>query len=139
MKHHTKEKGDVGVIKIMSDLIDNEFMILNPFTEHSPFDLVAYKDSKFYRIQVKYRTVNKKGLLEIPFKTSWADKNGSHVNYYDLNEIDIFAVYCPDNKECYYIKPDKDKKSIFLRVKEPKCSKKIKNINFAKDYKNMPV
>ena len=29
--------------------------MLLPLTEHAPFDLVAYKDGRFYRVQVKYR------------------------------------------------------------------------------------
>ena len=42
--HHTKEKGDLGVLKAQLDLFEQGFLILNPVTEHAPFDLVAYKD-----------------------------------------------------------------------------------------------
>jgi len=39
--HHTKEKGDLGVLKAQLDLFEQGFLILNPVTEHAPFDLVA--------------------------------------------------------------------------------------------------
>lgn len=42
MKHHTKEKGDVGVAKAIADLSIKGFKILTPLTEHLPFDLVVY-------------------------------------------------------------------------------------------------
>ncbi len=62
--HHTKNKGDIGVLKTCVDLAEQGYLILTPLSEHSPFDIVAYKDKKFLRIQVKYRTL-KNGALQI--------------------------------------------------------------------------
>ncbi len=45
MYHHTKSKGDLGVLKAQVDLYQKGFMILFPATEHAPFDLVVYKDN----------------------------------------------------------------------------------------------
>lgn len=53
--HHTKDKGDLGTAKAHADLVGQGFVVLFPATEHAAFDLVAYKDSRFFRIQVKYR------------------------------------------------------------------------------------
>lgn len=35
--HHTKTKGDLGVLKVKLDLFEQGFLILNPETEHAPF------------------------------------------------------------------------------------------------------
>ena len=51
--HHTKDRGDLGVLKAQIDLFEQGFTILAPLTEHSPFDLVAYRDSEFRGVQVK--------------------------------------------------------------------------------------
>ena len=40
--HHTKDKGDTGLLKVMCDLSEQGFKILTPFSEHLPFDLVAF-------------------------------------------------------------------------------------------------
>ena len=53
--HHTKNKGDLGVLKAQLDLYEKGYLTLIPNTEHSAFDLVAYKDGTFKRVQVKYR------------------------------------------------------------------------------------
>ena len=45
--HHTKEKGDLGVLKAQLDMYEQGFTILNPVTEHAPFDLVIYKEKEF--------------------------------------------------------------------------------------------
>ena len=56
--HHTKEKGDLGVLKAQLDMFEQGFVILNPVTEHAPFDLVAYKDgySNGYRLNTNQST-----------------------------------------------------------------------------------
>lgn len=41
--HHTKNKGDLGVLKVKVDLFDQGFLLLNPESEHTPFDIVIYK------------------------------------------------------------------------------------------------
>jgi hypothetical protein len=135
-EHHTKTKGDLGVLKSQIDLYQKGYMILLPQTEHSPFDIVAYKNSSFLRIQVKYRKA-KNGKIEVPFTTCWTDKNGTHTQNYDKNEIDLMCVYCPDSDKCYYINPKKCNKTFVLRFSLPK-NNQITNINMAEDYLNIP-
>jgi len=97
MKHHTKEKGDIAVTKIIADLTEKGFDILLPISEHLPFDLIAYKDHISYRLQCKYAS---DGIAKC--KTSWADKNGNHVKKYSINDFDYFGLYLPDTKSCVY-------------------------------------
>lgn len=47
VRHHTKDKGDLGVAKAHADLVTKGFYVLFPTTEHAPFDLVAYADGAF--------------------------------------------------------------------------------------------
>lgn len=137
--HFTKDKGDLGVFKVMSRLSELGFIVLQPLTEHAPFDIVAYKDSSFYRIQVKYRTKNKFGSVEVKLSTSWADKHGNHTRYYDLSELDVFAVYCPDSDECYFIKTSELKglhSAFCLRLDNPRNPVESV-IRYARDYKTL--
>jgi hypothetical protein len=135
-EHHTKNKGDLGVLKAQLDLYEKGYLILIPQTEHSPFDLVGYKDGKFLRIQVKYRT-SKDDKIEIPFKTCWADKNGTHTKDYDKSEIDVMCVYCPDTNKCYYVNPQECNKTFNLRLSPTKNNQKT-GIHLAEDFLNIP-
>lgn len=137
MAHHTKDKGDLGVLKAQVDLHLKGYMICTPMTEHAAFDLVAYKDGKFIRVQVKYKTLTN-GVLSVPLKTTWSDKNGRHVRLYDKNEIDIFCIYCPDTDECYYFDPKVVDKTVTLRVELPK-NNQSKGVRLVKDYKHIPT
>jgi hypothetical protein len=136
-EHHTKNKGDLGVLKAQLDLYEKGYLILTPHTEHSPFDLVGYKNGKFLRIQVKYRTA-KNDKIEVPFRTCWADKNGTHTQDYDKNEIDIMCVYCPDTDKCYYVNPQECNKTFNLRLSTPKNNQK-NGIHLAEDYVELPL
>src|SRR5688572_19915011 len=115
--HHTKDKGDLGVLKAQVDLFEQGFTLLAPLTEHAPFDLVAYKEGKFRRIQVKYRRLDKTGTLGIKFSTCWADRLGTHTRPVDKNEVDLYCIYCPDTDECYYLNPSEHCSNVNLRVR----------------------
>jgi hypothetical protein len=72
--HHTKQKGDLGVLYAQLDLAKRGYIILLPQTEHAPFDLVAYKAGRFLRVQVKYRAAVG-DVIKMPMTTSWADRH----------------------------------------------------------------
>ncbi|MCP5089730.1 MAG: hypothetical protein GY949_02280 [Gammaproteobacteria bacterium] len=135
--HHTKDKGDLGVLKAQIDLFEQGFTIFIPLTEHCPFDLVAYKDGEFRRVQVKYRAKDRFGKVDVKFSTSWADKHGTHTSPIDKNEVDLYCVYCPDTDECYYLRPEKFGSNASLRVETPKNGQ-AKRVNFASDYRRVP-
>jgi hypothetical protein len=135
--HHTKDKGDLGVLKAQIDLFEQGFTIFVPLTEHCPFDLVAYKDGEFRRVQVKYRSLDQFGKVDVKFSTCWTDRNGTHTLPIDKSEVDIYCVYCPEADECYYLRPDDFGSNVSLRVEMPKNGQR-KGVNFAADYRRAP-
>ena len=67
-RHHTKDKGDLGVAKAHADL-------------------VAYADGRFHRVQVKYRAA-RCGAVNVRFRSLWSDRDGTHVKPIDKGSID---------------------------------------------------
>ena len=91
MTHHTKDKGDIAATQAIADLTKKGYSILTPtVSEHLPFDFVAFKDNKFYKMQAKYSS---DGTLSN--RTSWNDKNGNHIKIYSEKDFDYYAVYLP--------------------------------------------
>ena len=135
--HHTKSKGDLGVLKAQVDLFEQGFTICVPLTEHSPFDLVAYKDGEFRRVQVKYRALTETGALEVKFSTCWADSHGTHIVPIDKNEVDLYCIYCPETDDCYYLDPKNFGSNVSLRVETPKNCQ-ARRVNFAADFRRAP-
>jgi hypothetical protein len=102
--HHTKNKGDLGVLKAQADLCSKGYLVCQPLSEHAPFDIVVYKDNIFKRVQVKSRSL-KNGCISVRFEHSYSDRHGVHTKQFDLNEIDLYCIYCIDNDSCYYFNP----------------------------------
>ena len=131
----------MGLYKSLVDLLEKGFSVYTSETEHEPFDIIAYKTGGiFKRIQVKYRAITKNGTINLSFRASWADKNGSHVNFYDKNEIDLFCIYCPDTDKCYYIDPNNFNKNVKLRFQQPKkYGNRKEGIHLAEDFLKLPL
>lgn len=137
MIHHTKNKGDLGTAKVLTDLLTKNIQICLPLSEHMPFDLIGVKETgEVLKISVKYREV-KKGAVYVSFTSSYADKNGSHFKAINKDLIDYLAIYCPDTDEVYYVNPKKFDKNVTLRIKQSK-NNQTAGINFAKDYLMVP-
>jgi hypothetical protein len=123
--HHTKDKGDVAVAKVLADLVERGAMVLQPFTEHAPFDLVAYSGGAFYRVQVKFRTL-KGGSVYVAFRTTWADRHGIHNRPMPRHEVDVIAIYCPETGRTYYVNPLDFGLSVTVRVEPSKNSQALR-------------
>ncbi len=121
--HHTKDKGDLGVAKAHADLVSQGFIVLFPATEHAPFDLVAYRDGRFHRLQVKYRS-GRTGVVSVQVRSMWSDRNGLHIQPVDKSAIDAVCIYCPETDECYYVHPCDHEMSVSLRIVPSKNGQK---------------
>ena len=138
MNHHTKNKGDLGVLKVQADLCAKGFLVCIPLSEHAPFDLVIFKDGIFKRVQVKARTL-KRGKLDVRFEHSYSGSRGVHTRKVDMDAIDIYCIYCLDNDQCYYFQANKFKRrsTLSLRVNAPK-NNQTQQIRWADDYREVP-
>ena len=132
--HWTKTKGDVGVLHAQIDLAERGYGILWPLSEHEPFDLVAYRGRDFCRIQVRYRAAVR-GRIQVRFRSSWADKHGSHTLAMEKEDVDVVCVFCPDTRRCYYIDPRKFSLGVTLRL-APARNNQTKGVLPAEDFTN---
>lgn len=134
MNHHTKNKGDIGVLKVMADLLEHGIHSCLPVSEHLPFDLVAvYPDGSLKRVSVKYRCISSRGILHIPFSSCYSTAKGARTVKIDKGMIDLLAVYCPDTKEVYYLNPDDFGADVSLRI-TPSKNNQRSGVHYAKNY-----
>jgi hypothetical protein len=134
--HHTKDKGDLAVAKAHADLVGKGYVVLFPTTEHAPFDVVAYRDGQFVRVQVKYRS-GRTGVVEVDFRSGWTDRHGVHKMDIDKTAVDLFCVYCPETDECYYVRPGDHRQSVKLRITPSRNGQKI-GVLHAADFRLVP-
>ncbi len=84
------------------------------------------------RLQVKYATLKKNGTIDVKFRTSWADKNGTHMKRYSENEFDYYAIYCPEKEVVLYVPNTIDCPKI-IRFEKPH-NNQGKYVKWARNY-----
>lgn len=133
-KAETKEKGDIGLTQIIANLQLKGISAALPLSEHLPFDLIAIDNqARLARVSIKYRKLNKYNSLEVPLRTISSNARGYQVKVCDLNEVDAFAIYCPDNQKCYYISAKyltEYKTTMLIRTEAPNHKYKEGSLRF---------
>ncbi|MBI4335731.1 MAG: hypothetical protein HY589_03645 [Candidatus Omnitrophica bacterium] len=108
--------------KVIGDLTLKGYVPCIPLSEHQAYDIIAIgKTGEAFKIQVKYATLKSNGTVEVRFRTSWADKNGTHIRHYSKKDFDYYAIYCPEKDKVLYV------------LNDPNCPK---NIRFDKTANN---
>lgn len=104
-KAETKEKGDIGLTQVIAHLQLNDIRVALPLSEHLPFDAIAIdKNAKLSKISIKYRSISPVSKsIEVPLRTISSNSQGYKIKMANLDEIDAFVIYCPDNRKCYYV------------------------------------
>lgn len=130
---NTKDKGNIGEAAVIKDLLDKNYCILLPFGDNEEFDIVAYKDDLFIKIQVKYAEA-KEGKVEFKCCRTVYNNNGHNIDTPYIN-IDYFAGYCPTIDKVFYFE-NINKSSFTIRLNPTKNGQKV-GINWWEDYITM--
>ena len=54
--------------------------------------------------------------VEVQFRSTWTDRNRTHITPTDKNTIEFVCIYCRATDDCYYIRPAEHGASTTLRV-----------------------
>ncbi|HZS07875.1 MAG TPA: group I intron-associated PD-(D/E)XK endonuclease [Blastocatellia bacterium] len=100
MNGHTTGKGNVSESKVLAAYLQAGFIVSLPFGGGAPYDLVVDTGEQFLKVQVKTGRL-RDGCILFPMQ-----RFSGHTlkpRSYGENEIDVFAVYCPDNEQTYVL------------------------------------
>jgi Holliday junction resolvase-like predicted endonuclease len=126
---HKKTKGSIAEMEVASTLMKKGWNVLFPFGENNRYDLVAEKDGKFKRVQVKYVTP-KNGALNVGCKSS----NNWSVDRYTALQVDFIAVYNSKSGDIYFVPAAKlNSSSIKLRFNKARNNQQV-GIKRAEDF-----
>jgi len=131
--HHTKVKADIGLAKVIGDLAVKGYVPCVPLSEHQPYDIVAIAiTGEALKLQVKYSSLKSNGTIEVRFRSSWADKNGTHIRHYAKDDFDYYAIYCPEKDTVLYV-PNSPGCPKAIRF-DKTANNQAQDVNWAKDY-----
>jgi len=129
----TSRKGTIGELAVTQQLLGLEYDVFKEVTGSSEIDLVAYKNSKFTRIQVKTST-SKNELVVFE-----ACKQHDHTRPYIGDEFDVMALYVTDRNVVLYVTLKKlTEYTRGMSVRFEKSTKYFNTTNYASDYLVFP-
>jgi hypothetical protein len=137
MRHKTKDKGDLAVAKTIAHVLEHDIRCCLPLSEHLPFDLIAVMPDMrtLRRVQVKYRAM-RFGAVEFAFRGNYYNSKQIYSVPVNLENIDVYALYCPDTSKVYYLRVNEipaDALTMMLRIESPKNGQ-MKRVWWAKDF-----
>lgn len=132
---NTKDIGNVSEAKVLARLVAEGFTVLCPFGDNARYDLVVEQDGSFVRIQVKTGRA-RGGVVKFSVCSSQGHRGKDHLPYH--GQIDLFAVYCPQNDTIYFVPIGEAGRSLcHLRFEPPKNGQGA-GIRLAEHYLDFP-
>jgi hypothetical protein len=123
---HPKDVGDRSTLAVILALRQAGFHVLVPFGENTRYELVIDDGTQLARVQCKTGRLRSGAVL---FKAASSYAHHPHPRMRSRNyigQIDVFAVYCPDNGAVYLV-PIQDASLAWqgsLRVAPPRNSQR---------------
>jgi hypothetical protein len=103
---HPKVVGDRSTLAIMLALQSAGYALLIPFGENARYDLVIDNGANLARVQCKTGRL-RDGAVRFATCSSYAHHPNPRMVRRDyLDQVDFFAVYCPDTGGVYLIPAD---------------------------------
>jgi hypothetical protein len=129
---HPVDVGQRTEAIILAELVKRGFRVLMPFGTNHRYDLVLDLEDRFVRVQCKTGRL-RRGVINFNAQSVRANTKRVYRRSYG-GEIDLFAVFCPDNGRVYAV-PVEDATSTHgsLRV-EPTANGQLKGVRWAADY-----
>lgn len=114
---NSKDIGNITEAKIISRFLEYGHTVSTVFGDNARYDIIVDIGDELLRVQCKTGRIRNG---RVSFNTSSVSPFTNKQNNY-LGQIDLFAIYCPDNDKCYGVPPTHVGISKgYLRIEEPK-------------------
>lgn len=132
---NTVSMGDIGEAVAQMMFIQAGYIVSKPVSNNARYDLIVEIQSKLYLVQVKTTQSIKDGKMDFATKTTNYVKGSWQSNAYTNNDIDIFFLYCIENKWCglYFPIETNIPQHLSIRTELPK-NNQSKGIRLMQDY-----
>lgn len=130
----SKEKGNLGLVKIITRFIELGYEVFTEVGDNSDIDLIVVKSKKLMKLQAKTTEKVDNGKMSWTLVKTRMNSKGYCKKFYDSN-IDGFALCCLQNDYIGLISFDDTigKYALTLRIDSPK-NNQGKNVRLAEDY-----
>jgi hypothetical protein len=117
---------------ILSELVRRGYDVLVPFGVNQRYDLIVDCDGRLLKAQCKTGRL-RDGVVQFSSQSVQSNTRQTRTRGY-AGEVDLFIVYCPDNRCVYAIPADEVPGcGMYLRIDPPR-NRQSKRVRWARDY-----
>ncbi len=113
----TNRKGNISEAKVLQAFVRAGYGVLLPFGNGATYDLVVDVEGRLWKVQVKTGLLQK-GCVLFPLRRF--SGHNRRAKKYQRGEIDLFAVYCPENDKIYLMSAETELNQGRFRVEQTK-------------------
>lgn len=140
---NTRMIGAAGELAVAKDLVKRGYYVFGEvLSDAAPVDIIAMKDGKLLRIQVKTTNAGKRQTVGLKLIATGPSGHGSRTRRYTSDEIDVFACYVLDRDLVLYVNSKateiEGKNGLTIRL-EPTVNNNTKKVNYYTKYTDVPV
>ena len=134
IKRDTKSKGDLSEVLVAVALTRAGYAVSKPLGENQRYDLIADDGERLHRVQVKTGRVRGSVVKFSCCSTHGHRRTGNLATRPYTGQIELLAVYCPENEKVYVIpEAELTRSGIHLRLVPPR-NNMTKTIRWASTY-----
>jgi hypothetical protein len=132
LTYHPVDIGHRTEAAILLALVKRGYRTLLPFGVNQRYDLVLDCGDRLLKVQCKTGRL-RDGVVQFSSQSVQANTRGVRTRSY-AGEVDLFMVYCPDNRRVYVVPVDEvPSTGMYLRVDPPR-NRQDKRVRWAADY-----
>jgi hypothetical protein len=128
-----KAQGNIGEAAVIYHLAKLGLPVFKEIGDSCQVDLITLVAKRPVRIQVKSTKIDKTGAVCLPTRKTGP---GGYRYKYQVDDFDVFALYCIDNHQIYWIHIEEALicvHSVLFRVAEVR-NNQTKNVRRSEDY-----
>jgi PD-(D/E)XK endonuclease len=130
----TDQKGAIAEAEIAIAAVKLGIGVFKPLVEGERYDFVFDLRPRLVRVQCKWASLCD-DVIVVRCYSARRNRAGLLRRCYELDELDVFAAYCPDTDRCYYLPIERfhPRREIRLRV-APTRNNQSFGVTWADDY-----
>jgi hypothetical protein len=131
---NSTQKGAIAEQAVILEATRLGLEAMKPAVDGRRYDLVLDVGDVFLRAQVKWGVL-REGVIRVNTRTSRLTPAGYVNTTYSAEEIDGFAVYCDETRECYWLPIEEFAGKTFAHLRVRRCRNNQQQlVNWAADY-----
>lgn len=132
LSSHPVDVGQRSEAIIFTEFVKRGYRVLVPFGSNHRYDFALDLEDRFLRVQCKTGRI-RRGAVLFNARSVQVNTQRAYTRTYE-GQIDLFAVYCPENDRVYAVPAEEATTTVGCLRIDPTANNQAKGVRWAADY-----